>query len=289
MSHIDRFKLSFDEDTYPDQLRSSPDPPKILYGIGDPHALTVGLAVVGSRRATPYGLGATRTFAGWAARSGYVVISGGARGCDQAAHLAALECHGCTVAVMGCGADVAYPTSAHELLHRITQNGAVVSEFPWGTLPKPWMFRRRNRIIAGLSGAVLVVEAGLPSGTFSTADEALSAGRDVLAVPGAITSPGSRGANRLIRQGATPVTEVSELQQELLASIGEPHTTLAQPARSQVDVADELLAALLAEPLRPDDAARSLGLDIVTVSRRLGVLESAGRIARYADGRYGPR
>lgn len=283
-----RFELRYGEDRYPAQLRSSPDPPEVLYGIGDPSTLELGLAVVGSRHATPYGLEITTRFSGWAARSGYVVVSGGAIGCDQAAHQAALAVNGRTVAVMGCGADVSYPRSAESLFRQIAERGAVVSEQPWETTPRPWMFRRRNRIIAALSGAVLVVEAGLPSGTFSTADEALEAGREVLAVPGSIRSATSRGANRLIRQGATPVTDTSELRDELTSAIGPPRFA-RDDLESENPVGDDpLLAALLADPLRPDDVARSLNMDIITVSRRLGRLEAESLIRRYPDGRYGP-
>lgn len=285
---MERFQLTRGEPDYPDLLNQIPDAPNTLYGIGDPAALRPGLAVIGSRRATPYGLSATRTFAGWASRAGYMVTSGAARGCDQAAHEAALESGGDTVAVMGCGADVPYPRGAADLISRIARAGAVVSEQPWGTEPLPWMFRRRNRIIAGLSGAVLVVEAGLPSGTFSTADDALAAGREVLAVPGAITSPLSRGANRLIRQGAMPITDVTELGYALVSAIGPASHSVAQGQATPSPGADPLYAAVLACPLRPDDAARRLELDIVEVARRLGRLEASGLIARFPDGRYGP-
>jgi len=283
-----RFELHRDDPGYPAQLLCSPEPPDVLFGIGDPGCLTVALAVVGSRRATPYGIHATRLFAGWAARAGYVVVSGGATGCDQAAHLAALEESAVTVAVMGCGADVAYPRSAAPLFARVGASGAVISEQPWGTEPRPWMFRRRNRIIAGLCGALLVAEAGLPSGTFTTADDALAAGREVLAVPGSITSPSSAGANRLIRQGATPITDVTELHDALLSAIGPPPRETSREVVLCDPSGDPILAAVHASPLRPDDISRELAIDIVTVSRRLGRLESLGLVARYDDGRYGP-
>ena len=198
-----RFELRLGHSDYPEQLAYTPDPPRTIYGLGDPCALRPGLGVVGARKATPYGLQAAAHLAGWAARAGYVVVSGGAIGCDQAAHRAALDAGGITVAVMAGGADITYPRGAAELLRLVAANGAVVSEHPWGTQPLRWTFRTRNRIIAGLSAALLVVEAALGSGTFSTADYALAAGRDVLAVPGSIFSPECAGANRLIRQGAT--------------------------------------------------------------------------------------
>lgn len=281
------FEIGMGEIGYPEQLLATPDPPPVLRGFGDPGALSVGLAVVGARRATPCGLRAAELFAGWAARAGYVVVSGAAIGCDQAAHVAALAGRGRTVAVLGTGADVAYPRGVAPLLGEIVRGGGVViSELPWGHPPAKWTFRARNRIIAGLAGALLVVEAGLPSGTFLTADAALAAGRDVLVVPGSIFAPEYAGTNRLIRQGARPVTDVSDLAQELADILGD--TTLSDDGDLLVHGSDRVLAAIRANPSRPDDLARSLGMDIVTVARRVGTLETAGLIVKFRDGRYGP-
>lgn len=287
---LPRFELELGEKGYPEQLACSPEPPKKLFGIGDPNALVPGLAVVGARKATPYGIKAARLFAGWAAHSGYSVVSGGAIGCDQVAHRAALDNGGVSVAVMAGGADVAYPKSAHELLGRIATDGAVVSEHPWGREPLRWMFRTRNRIIAGLSVAVLVTEAAVGSGTFSTAEYADDAGRDVLVVPGSIFAPECAGANRLIRQGAIAITEVDDLRAALEPALGPVKEVTGEtallPGVSGAQ-GDPLLAAVVANPQRPDDLARGLGLDIVTVARRLGRLEADGKIERYRDGRYG--
>ena len=288
-SDLPQFEIARGASEYPLQLAMTPDPPEAIYGYGDPAALAPGLAVVGARRATPYGLSAAHTFAGWAARAGYGVISGAALGCDQAAHRAALESGGRTIAVLGCGADIPYPRGAGTLLHQIASSGAVISELSWNHPPTKWTFRARNRIIAGLAGALLVVEAGLPSGTFITADRALDAGRDVLVVPGSILAPECRGANRLLRQGATPITDVSELASALEATLGPARVELDQPKPlTATEHADPMLAALRANPMRPDDAARALELDIVATARRIGSLEALGLIARYPDGRYGP-
>jgi DNA processing protein len=274
-----RFVLYLGSPGYPELLAETPDPPKALYGIGDPEALVPGLAVVGARNATPYGIRATRLFAAWAAANGTTVISGAAIGCDREAHSAALEAGGATVAVLGCGPDVDYPHRSAGVLRQMRERFAVVSECPFGQEPLRWAFARRNRIIAGLASAVLVVEAGLPSGTFGTADAALGAGRDVLAVPGSIFSPESRGSNRLIRQGASVVNDVSDLA----SSLGlEGRNRLPLDAQR-----DTVVRALTADPMRPDDLARELGLDIVQMARTLGVLEARGLITRYADGRYG--
>lgn len=284
----ERHVLSLGDADYPEQLAASPDPPRHLYVLGDPSRLAPGFAVVGARRATPYGLQAAKIFSGWAARSGYTVVSGGAVGCDQAAHNAALQAGGQTVAVMAGGADVAYPRGSGPLLGEIARSGCVVSEHPWGTEPRRWAFRTRNRIIAWLSSALLVVEATLPSGTFSTADYMIDAGRDVLAVPGSIFSDESRGPNRLLAQGATPVSDVSELAMALASALGPARRTVGHPALVQPDEGDVVVRAVRACAARPDDLARDLALDVLEVARRLGALEVAGVVVRYRDGRYGP-
>lgn len=285
-----RFELRLGDSGYPAQLADTPDPPKVLYGFGEPDALAPGLAVIGARKATPYGLQAASIFAGWAARAGYTIASGGAIGCDQAAHSAALLAGGSTVAVLGCGADVVYPSGAGDILARIAASGAVVSEQPWGSPPQRWTFRTRNRIIAGLSAALLVLEAGLPSGTFSTADYALEAGREVFVVPGSIFAPECRGSNRLIHQGAAPVSDVSELAEALTAVLPRPHPDIeADWSLAATTSDDEVLAALRTDHWRPDDLARALEMDVITLARRIGALEVAGHIVRFRDGRYGAR
>jgi DNA processing protein len=278
---MNRFEISRDDGAYPPALQSTADPPEVLYGIGDPSILvTPGLAVIGARRATPYGLKCASIFGGWAAGVGVPVISGAALGCDQAAHRAAIDSDGATVAVLGCGADLDYPVRASSLLAQIRRDGVVVSELPWGAQPKRWTFARRNRIIAGLARAVLVVEASLPSGTFSTADRALEAGRDVFAVPGSVFAPECRGANRLIRQGASPIVDVDDLAHELGVA----------PSGSQPrDVGtDPILRAALADPARPDDLAHDLGMSIIEVARAVSRHEREGALVKYTDGRYGP-
>ena len=192
-----RYALRRGANGYPDSLMGIPDPPKTLYVVGNLDALNDGLAVVGARKATPYGSSAAAKFAGLAAAKGVPVVSGGALGCDSQAHRGALDAGGKTVAVLGGGCDVPYPVRNASLFQEIVdKGGAVVSERDWEFPPLPYTFRARNRIIAGLARATLIVEAGLPSGTFSTADEALAANRDVLVVPGPITSPTSLGGEQ---------------------------------------------------------------------------------------------
>jgi DNA processing protein len=282
----DGWRIDRGDSAYPECLEPTPQPPEILWGMGDPGLLRAGLAVIGARRATPYGLTCARMFAGWAAEHGVVVVSGGAVGCDRAAHEAALEAGGATVAVLGCGPDVDYPRDADGLMRRIRERGAVVAELPWGVGPRAYHFPKRNRLIAGLAKAVLVVEAALPSGTFSTADHALAAGREVWAVPGSVLYSGCRGSNTLLSQGAVPICEVSDLA-TALERLGlcrdRPENDGAPPR-----VTDRLAAALLADPMRPDDAAFALRTDVVTILRQVTALEQEGVVRRYPDGRYGP-
>lgn len=217
----ERFVLTPQDAGYPAALKEIANPPEHLFGIGDPEALLPGLAVVGARRATPYGRACAERFARIAAEMGVAVISGGARGIDAVAHDAALSAGGVTVAILGGGCDCLYPAVNIGLFQRIVDSGgAVLSEHPWDFPPAPWAFRARNRLIAGLARAVLVAEAGLPSGSFSTADEALAAGREVWAVPGAITSAASKGANRLIYQGATPIVDDESFSDAMLGAFG---------------------------------------------------------------------
>ncbi len=269
------------ESRYPLEFEDLPDPPEELYGYGDPAILGGGLAIVGARKATPYGLACARRFSAWAAGQGIPVVSGAAMGCDLESHRAALSVEGPTVAVLPGGADIDYPRRAADVLARIRQSGAVISEVPWGAQPQRWSFPRRNRLIAALSVALLVVEASLPSGTFTTADHALEIGRDVLAVPGSIFAPECRGSNRLICQGATPITDISELADALGF---EPFE-----ADLRCVALTPVLTALNISPMRPDDLAREMEMDIVSTMRTLSALEAGGKIVRYPDGRYGLR
>ena len=297
-----RFEIARGCKGYPEAFEEIPDPPKRLYVIGNPEALREGLAVVGARKATPYGLNAAKLLAGRAAEMGVVVVSGGARGCDSAAHEAAMAAGGQTVAFLGGGCDEPYPKNNVGLFRDIVAaGGAVASEYPWHTEPKPFMFRKRNRLIAGLARATLIVEAGLPSGTFSTADEALAANKDVLAVPGSIFSANSAGANALLAQGAMPITGKKALESVLMSLfpeiVGGGHGAeqlamfTGDGADSSLD--DPLLAALAADPMRLEEiiALFAEGDDPMAAATRVmahvSLLEGAGAVTRFPDGRYG--
>lgn len=204
------------DDEYPAELKTIFDPPPVLYYRGDFQAADqLAVAIVGARRATPYGREVASKFAGELARAGITVVSGLARGVDSAAHRGALAGKGRTLAVLGCGLDVTYPPENRRLYDEIASQGVVLSEFPLGTPPEARNFPRRNRIISGLSRAVLVVEAAVTSGSLITADFALEQGREVFAVPGPITSSQSIGTNNLIRQGARLVQKVADIIEEL--------------------------------------------------------------------------
>lgn len=299
-----RFEMAWHDKEFPQALRDTPRPPKRLFGVGCAETLVEGLAVVGARRATPYGLTAARRFAASAAARGVVVISGGARGCDAAAHEAALSEGSPTVAILGGGCDQIYPAENAGLFQRIVDaGGAVVSERPWDFPPQPYTFRERNRLIAGLAKATLIVEAGLPSGTFSTADEALAAGREVWVVPGAISSANSRGANRLLYQGAVPIVDDDSFADALFSAFGclkEPGGAVGVGERGSgrkggSDGEAALLEALRAEPLGMEslrDLARAHGPREDSLTWLMVWLTKAqrdGLIAQYPDGRYGPQ
>lgn len=323
-----RAELSYGSAGFPRALMDIPKPPRTLHVLGNPEALREGLAVVGARKATPYGKAAAKMFAGHAARLGVSVISGGARGCDSYAHEAALEAGGVTVAFLGGGCDVPYPARNADLFQRIiTAGGALVSEYDWEMPALPYGFRARNRLIAGLARATLIVEAGMPSGTFSTADEALAANREVLAVPGSIFSKTSLGSNALIAQGATPLADEASLDAVLArlfpSVVPMPDTggqlalscdscergagggegsdkhgvgmaasfALPQDARKTFD---PVLAAFQANPMKLEelvevfsDPDAECALGVSDLMSAVVTLEAMGAIERFADGRFG--
>ena len=265
----------------PPLLRAIHDPPPRLYVHGeapDDVLERPAVAVVGARACSSYGGHVARMLGNELAAAGLVVVSGLARGIDGEAHRGALAAGGRTVAVLGCGADRDYPAAHARLASEIRASGLVVSEYPPGTEPAPWRFPARNRIIAGLCAAAVVVEARERSGALITADFALEDGREVLAVPGEITSPLSAGTNALLRLGATPVTSA----QDVLEVFGLRQRE-REPPRVEGD-AKRLLAAL---PATADELVRATGLDAGAVAGALTELELAG-VVREAEGMYRP-
>ena len=265
---------------FPPLLAQLHDPPRRLHARGDPVGVLEqpAVAVVGARSCSAYGAQVARTLSRDLAAAGLVVVSGLARGVDAEAHRGALDAGGTTVAVLGCGIDRDYPARHAELARRIVAGGGlVVSEYEPGIEPAPWRFPARNRVIAGLALATVVVEARERSGALITADFALELGREVFAVPGEITSALSAGTNRLIRQGAAPLLGA----EDVLAALG---LEAAPAPRAEVtDAAARVLAVLADGPRGQDELVRATGLATSAVAAALVELELAG-LAAEADG-----
>jgi DNA processing protein len=208
--------LTLADADYPRALRWIADPPVVLYVRGQllsSHQLAV--AVIGSRKPSPYGKMSAQGFSQSLAEHGYTVVSGLARGIDSLAHQGALQAGGQTLAVLGSGFNIVYPPENRRLYEQICSQGAVLSEFPLNTKPDRWNFPRRNRIISGLSLGILVIEAAASSGSLHTARHALDQGREVFAIPGRIHDPNSRGTNGLIKKGAKLVETIDDILDEL--------------------------------------------------------------------------
>jgi DNA processing protein len=268
---------------FPDRLGAIFDPPPSLYvrGDGDPELLACrSVAVVGARACSPYGAQVARMLGRELAAAGVAVISGLARGIDGEAHRGALDSGGLTLAVLGCGIDRDYPASHTQLSRRIEEQGLVVSEYEPGVEPAPWRFPARNRIIAGLAEAVVVVEARERSGALITADFALDEGREVFAVPGEITSSLSAGTNALLKLGATPLTSSGDVLEVL--RIEQADQAVAVEVSPQ---ATQLLELVREGPAGADELAARGALDAGAVSTALTELELAGLVAT-ADGVY---
>jgi len=267
----------------PELLRQIHDPPPTLFlrGGADVEVLwRPAVAIVGARACSTYGAQVARMLGRELAASGLVVVSGLARGVDGEAHRGALDAGGVTVAVLGCGIDRDYPAAHTELARRICERGLVVSEYEPGVEPAPWRFPARNRIIAGLTAATVIVEARERSGALITADFALEDGREVFAVPGEITSMLSTGTNRLLRQGATPLTSTEDVLELFGLSPGQ-----RPPAPTLSIVAAKLIERLPDGAVSADELARATELEPGRLAAGLAELELAGLVAE-AEGRY---
>lgn len=287
-----------DDQAYPPLLREIPDPPAVLYVRGgfedrDLHAVSI----VGSRKCSIYGREQAERFGALLAGAGVTVVSGGARGIDSAAHRGAMQpLNGRTIAVLGCGVDVAYPPENQTLFRQIADaRGAVISEYPMATPPLADNFPRRNRIISGLSRGVLVIEADLRSGALITARQAIDDhGRAVFALPGRVDSPTSAGPHRLIRDGATLVTNLEEILEALgplPASVSEPAPGLFEqpspPSPAQLtDEQSAIVRALGQEELDADGVIRRTSLEAAVVMRELTMLTLKGLIRRVDGNRF---
>jgi DNA processing protein len=274
---------TFGELAYPEALRDLHDPPiavflrGVLAGAPLPGP-GVAVAIVGARRPTDAGLRIARRLGAFAAGGGVTVVSGMALGIDAAAHGGALDVGRPTVAVLGCGTDIAYPRRHRALYERILEAGLVMSEYPPGTAPAPWRFPARNRLIAALAGTLVVVEARARSGALITADHALDLGRDVVAVPGAAGSAAAAGTNGLIKAGAGLVEDETDLAAWLGINAPPPH-----PPPTDAD-AWALLERLSAAPAFPGEVSGPGGAG--RTAALLSRLEVEGWLARDPAGRY---
>ena len=283
---MEKWEISSEDEDYPKELLLLNHPPEIIYGMGDRSVLQQPcMSVIGARRATPYGMAIAEMAGRCAADNNIVVISGGALGCDYMAGMASLNAGGKTVVVAGCGADVTYPTTSAELFEAAREGrGAVISLDRWGMPPRRYAFPRRNAVIAALGKVLLVTEAGLCSGTMSTAEFANSLGKTIYAIPGSIFSPASAGTNRLISEGAQIIPDETSLG----IAISLDFDCLVQEQLKQDKKLTPLLSALIASPSRPEELAWRLSENVLTVLNSLTDYEVRGMVKRLPDGRYTP-
>ncbi|PUE20719.1 DNA protecting protein DprA [Limnohabitans sp. MMS-10A-160] len=288
--------LTLSDTDYPAPLLLIPDPPLMLYALGQTAALPSlnaeqCLAVVGSRNPTPQGQANAREFARALAGSGLTIVSGMALGVDGAAHDGAMLGAGpqalATIAVVGTGLDRVYPRQHRELAHRIAQRGLILSEYHLGTPPLNANFPKRNRLIAGLSQATLVVEAALQSGSLITAKQALEQGRDVLAIPGSIHSAQAKGCHALIKQGAKLVESAQDVLEELRMPDPFANVPLAlDAATAHTETEDELLSLLGHDPVGLDALQARCGWPTAQLQAQLLELELMGQVGRLPGGLF---
>jgi DNA processing protein len=296
--------VTVDDPLYPPLLKRIPDAPPALFVAGDAETMVAPqIAIVGSRNATQGGLDHARSFAATLARSGFVITSGLAAGVDGRAHEGCLDAGGRTVAVAGTGLDQVYPARHRELARRISGSGALISQFPPGVGPLPGNFPARNRIISGMSLGVLVVEAGLKSGSLITARLASEQGREVFAIPGSVHNPLSRGCHRLIREGARLVETADEVVEDLeplarelageIEQLLEPapasgglEESSRSPHISHDSEYSRLLDAIGFDPTPVDAIIERSQLTPAAVSSMLLMLELDGKVSAHAGGRY---
>jgi len=279
--------VCYNEPGYPEKLISIFDPPPVIFVRGSLKSNdNLAVAVVGSRKPSPYGQLMAEKLTKDLAAVGITVVSGMARGIDTIAHKGALAGCGRTIAVLGCGPDVVYPRENKKLMEQIMNNGAVISEFPPGSPPEAWHFPARNRIISGLSLGTVVVEAGEKSGALITADFALEQGRDVMAVPGNVVNPLSRGAHRLIKQGARLVEGAGDIIDELGMERLFPLPDSSGEGTVKMSKEEEALYRLLSfEQVSLDELIRQSGLVPQKVMAALMYLEIKG-LTRELPGKF---
>jgi DNA processing protein len=273
--------------SYPEMLREIADAPIVLYTKGNIQQQDrYAIAIVGSRKPSPYGTSVAESIAEELASMGFTIVSGMARGIDSISHKGALRAGGRTIAVLGSGLDIPYPSENRGLMDKIVGSGCVISEFPLGTPPDKENFPRRNRIISGLSLGILVVEATSDSGSLITAGYALEQGREVFAVPGNITSLASEGTNELIKKGAILTRKADDIIEELAPVL---KGFIRSKEKSKIEITDEehnLCNFLSGEPKHIDIISRECGLHTSKVLDLLLGLELKGAIRQTAGNRF---
>ncbi|RPI30929.1 MAG: DNA-protecting protein DprA [Chloroflexota bacterium] len=278
--------ITWDDENYPRRLKEIDQPPPVIYARGELLAEDEwAVAIVGTRRITSYGRQVSEEVASTLARNGVTVVSGLARGVDGVAHQSALNAGGRTLAVLGSGVNRVYPPEHRRLAEQIIARGALISDYPPGTPPDAGNFPPRNRIISGLSMAVVVVEAGAESGALITASFAAEQGREVFAVPGNIMAPQSQGTNRLVQQGAHPLLDMKELLDILdLTRVSEHKTARAALPADETEA--RLLKVMSGEPKHVDEIRSQTGMPIEKVSATLAMMELKGMVRQVGGMQY---
>ncbi len=279
-----------DED-YPMLLATNDHPPPVLFLRGQRNLLHKRkFSIVGSRHPTPQGIQNAQTFAQALCTKGYTIVSGMAAGIDTAAHQGALNASGETIAILGTGIDRVYPASNKEMAHKLTETGLLISEFPLGTQPAAANFPRRNRLIAALSEATLVVEATIDSGSLITARLAAQMNKEVMAIPGSIHNPQSKGCHKLIKEGAKLVESLEDILEELPAEDVNTNTQsdflLSSPVLAKEAPGTILLETMGFDPIHPDVLAQKLNIEAALLYQELLMLELAGKIKTTTGGRF---
>jgi len=278
--------LTWQDETYPQRLKEIDQPPPVLYIRGDysPDDL-FAVAIVGTRKVTPYGRQITEELSSFLAANGLTVISGLARGVDAIAHQTALKAGGRTIGILGSGVDKIYPPEHRGLAEQMMEQGAIISDYAPGTPPDASNFPPRNRIISGLSLAVVVIEAGETSGALITAEFAAEQGREVFAVPGSILAPQSKGTNKLIQKGALPLLSVNDLMQALdISSVGQQKSVRKIMPGDATEA--KLFNLLGSEPLHVDEIRNQSELPIEKVTATLALMELKGMVRQVGGMNY---
>lgn len=278
--------VTLQDNNYPSLLKEIYNPPYLLYYKGNLEKFNKTIAIVGSRKATPYGEKITRNISRSLSEHGFTIVSGMARGIDSFSHLGALDVQGKTIAVLGNGVDVLYPPENNKLYNSIIAEGCILSEFPPGSPPESWRFPARNRIISGLSLGVVVVEAAHKSGALITVDFALEQGREVFSVPGPINSKYSLGTNELIKQGAKPLTCIEDVLEQFDTKLLSENSIFDKAEVELSDIEKKILTQLEYIPIDIDYIASETGFSSAEINAACIMMEMKGLIKKTPGKKY---